>query len=112
MLSFIQQTLELRKRFSELVERTNKDSFATALTRNEDVICYLRQDSKKHLAIVFNRDLDNKIFGELEVEFAISENVERVENLLAQSPEKLWFKVENQRIVYNLEPGECCLLEW
>jgi glycosidase len=112
MLSFIQQTLELRKRFSELVERTNKDSFATALTGNEDVICYLRQDSKKHLAIVFNRDLDNKIFGELEVEFASSENVERVENLLAQSPEKLWFKVENQRIVYNLEPGECCLLEW
>jgi glycosidase len=112
MFNFVRRVLSLRKKYAHIVGQTGRESFATALTGQADVICFVRKDGKNHLAVVFNRDLDNTLAGELELEWAIPESLERVNNLLAEPGQKAEIPVSKQRIAYSLKPGECYLLYW
>lgn len=112
MLPFVKKVLELREQFKEIITLTEPESFCSVLTGQADVICFIRRKDQKNVAVLFNRDLDNKLAGELEIEWAIPEGLAEVENLLAEFGNHKTFRVVNRRVVYELEPGECCFLSW
>jgi glycosidase len=112
MLPFIHEVLRLRHEHADIIRQTSKESFVKILTGQPDVICFIRKNKGRHLAVLFNRDLNNSLSGELEVENEIDEQKERVENLLGEFGGQKTFRVENGRIGYKLAPGESCLLYW
>lgn len=112
MFNFVRRVLSLRKEYAEIVGQKSLESFATALTGQPDVICFIRKHNERHLAIVFNRDLEQNLSGELELEWAIPEGLGQVKNLLAEAGQTSEVKVVGQRIPYKMAPGECFLLYW
>ncbi|MFZ5949607.1 MAG: hypothetical protein ACOYXC_02795, partial [Candidatus Rifleibacteriota bacterium] len=112
MFPFIKKVIALRHAHSDVVSLSGRDSFATALTGQTDVICFLRRGAGKHLAVVFNRDLEHKLKGELELEWALPKEAKKVRNLLAEAGQKSEYEVLDGRIPYDLGPGECALLIW
>lgn len=112
MFAFIRRVLALRREYNEVFAQKSSESFAKVLTGQADVISFIRRGNGINLAVLFNRDLENGLKGELELEWAIPAGVRRVENLLAESAEDSEFAVINQRVPYELKPGECRLLKW
>lgn len=112
MYPFVRKILELRKNFNDIIATNSQESFCKILTGQADVICFVRRGNGKHLAVIFNRDLDNKLSGELELEGVVAEENIVLKNLLHEFGQNVEFKAVNGRIAYELEPGECCLLNW
>jgi glycosidase len=112
MLLFIKKVLEIRNNFIDIVSNNDLKSFAKILTGHEDVICFLRQSAGRRLGILFNRNMEKAISGELELEWALPQGVKKVRNLLEDFSSNKEFKVKEGRIIYTLEPGESCLITW
>ncbi|MGM0599961.1 MAG: alpha-amylase family glycosyl hydrolase [Candidatus Rifleibacteriota bacterium] len=112
MLPFIKKVLQIRNNFIDIVSNKDVKSFAKILTGHEDVICFLRQSKGRRIGILFNRNMEKSISGKLEVEWAVPEGVKKVRNLLEDFSRNKEFKVREGRILYNLEPGESCLITW
>ena len=109
MLAFIRKVLQLRQRYAEAIMETSVDSFCMAQTGNADVIAFIRRGHGQHVMVLFNRDLTNRLVGEVSLEWCLSNDRHQFENLLHEGA---LFKVEHQKLVYDLAPGECCFFAW
>ncbi len=111
MLDFVKKVLELRRQYSDIIENISEGGFCMVQTGHADVIAFIRRKEGRHLMVLFNRDLENALAGEIGLEWCLDSNTHFLGNLLEDGKHKK-FKVENQKLVYELKPGQCCLFSW
>lgn len=112
MLEFMRRVLQLRRQYSAVVTRYDRDSFCMVQTGQADVICFIRRGDGQHVMILFNRDFANELTGDVSLEWCLHTDCHSLDNLLADVGSSSGFPVENQKLVYRLQPGECCFFAW
>ncbi|MDD3147827.1 MAG: hypothetical protein PHD82_11025, partial [Candidatus Riflebacteria bacterium] len=111
MFAFIKKVLQLRRDFAGAVNQTGNDSFCMVQTGEADVIAFIRRGEGQHLMVLFNRDLENTLAGEIGLEWCLSNETKQLDNLIAEGGSSV-FKIENQKLQYSLKPGDCCVFAW
>ncbi len=112
MLGFISRVLQLRKEYSEVITDDSRESFCMVRTEHADVIAFIRRSQGKHLLVLFNRDMQNTLEGQLSLEWCLPVEVTSLNNLLSPHVKPDGCKVERQKLFYRLNAGDCCLFSW
>ncbi len=111
MFEFTRNVLQLKSKFAAIINQTGNDSFCMVQTGQADVIAFIRRGEGRHLMVLFNRDLQNTLDGEVGLEWCLSGDCRELENLVGEARDKN-FKIEYQKLKYSLKPGQCCLFAW
>ncbi len=111
MFNFVKTVLQLRRQYAGAVNHTGKDSFCMVQTGQADVIAFIRRGEGQHLMVLFNRDLQNTLEGEVGLEWCLGNEHESLENLVEEGKTRK-FKIDNQKLKYSLKPGQCCAFAW
>lgn len=111
VFGFVRKVLQLRRQLGDAVFATESDSFCMVQSGQPDVIAFIRRGKGRHVMVLFNRDLENALSGCLSLEWCLSSECRNLENLLAESTGRSC-PVEEQKMPYNLAPGECRLFAW
>lgn len=112
MLAFMQKVLQLRREYAAVITCLDHGSFCAVQTGQADVIGFIRRAGAQHLLVLFNRDLDNELAGEVPLEWCLYDGCEKLDNLLVDGYNTEEFRVAWQKLQYQLKPGECCLFQW
>jgi glycosidase len=111
MLEFMQSVLKVRKDYSTAAMDKNTDSFGLLETGHKDVICFLRKSDNQHILVLFNRDLNTSISGNIKLDWCLPSNVGYLRNYVQLSGDHNW-SVKSGNLAYKLNPGDCALFAW
>jgi hypothetical protein len=112
MFGFVQKVLELRRTYADVISTVGNDSFCMVQTGQADVIAFIRRSAGKHVMVVFNRDLDNELCGQLSLDWCLGSDCHYLENLVAANSDQVRCQIVDQKMPYRLEPGECRFFAW
>lgn len=110
MFGFMRKVLALREQYANAIKRNDTESFCELLTGYSDVIAFMRGDEEQRTMVLFNRDLENSYEGELDISWCNPDNIDEIADLLTDG--NITFKVEDNKIKYCLEAGQCCFFAW
>lgn len=111
MFNFVKKVLQLREKHAGAIKQLSTESFCMVQTGQADVIGFIRRGEGQHVMVLFNRDLNNSLQGEVGLDWCLGGDCHQLENLLADSGKSV-FKVENHKLQYTLQPGQSCLFAW
>lgn len=110
MFGFVRRVLSLREEFADCVKPTSPETFAKLLTGYSDVIAFIRGNDEKRVMVLFNRDLENGYDGELDISWCNPDGATAVQDMLNENG--VTFQIEDGKIKYSLQPGQCCFFAW
>lgn len=112
LLKFYQQVLRLRREFADVADEISTDAFCMVQTGKSDVIAFIRRFQGKHIMVLFNRDLESSHKGQIGLEWCLDSKVDYLHNHLADVGVHKGFAIEEQKMNYKLQPGECTFFAW
>jgi len=112
MLGYMQKVLQLRRQYAAAINRCDRESFCMIQTGQADVIGFIRRGEGQHVMVLFNRDLDHELAGEVSLEWCLHTDCRQLENHLTDDYNRKTFEVADQKLKYLLKPGECCFFSW